>query len=78
MVIIVQTFYLHQKIFRFYVIIAISAFLLQTIGQFGWYGSWQTFFTFVILFIYTLYLGIAACLILPLRSVKPPFEKRGI
>ena len=64
MVIIVRTFYLHQKIFRLYLIIAISAFLLQIIGQFGWYGSWQTFLIFVILFIYTLYLGIAAFLIL--------------
>lgn len=64
MVVIVRTFYLHQKLFRLYVMIAGLVFLLEIIGQFGWYASWQTVFTFGILIIYTLYLGVAAYLIL--------------
>ena len=63
-IIIVKTFSLKAKLFRLYSSIAFLTFLLEIVGQVGWYGSWAKAFFLVIQLVYILYLGIATYLIL--------------
>ena len=63
-IIIVRTFSLHQKLFRFYLGIAGLAFGLETVARFGWYSHEAIFFLLFIQAVYVIYLGVAAFLIL--------------
>ena len=62
-IIIVRTFSLHKKFFLLYLGIAVLAFALENTANFGWYSFNTTFFLLLIQGVYTLYLGIAAYLI---------------
>ena len=66
-IIIVRTFSLHQKLFRFYLGIAGLAFGLETVttvARLGWYSPEAIFFLFFIQAVYAIYLGVAVFLIL--------------
>ena len=63
-IIIVRTFSLHQKLFRFYLGIAGLAFGLETVTRLGWYNPEAIFFLFFIQAVYAIYLGVAVFLIL--------------
>ena len=63
-VIIVRTFSLNKKFSLLYLGIAVLAFVLENAANFGWYSPKTTVFIVFIQSIYTLYLGIAVCLIL--------------
>ena len=63
-IIIVRTFSLHQKLFRFYLGIAGLAFGLETVTRFDWYSPEAIFSIFFIQAVYAIYLGVAALLIL--------------
>ncbi len=66
-IIIVRTFSLHQKLFRFYLGIAGLAFGLETVttvAGFDWYSPEAIFFLFFIQAVYAIYLGVAVFLIL--------------
>ena len=63
-VLIIRTFYLHQKFFWFYLIVAVSAFLLEVIARFRNFFGLETAFVVSVYFVYALYLGIAAWLIM--------------
>lgn len=63
-VIIVKTFSLRPKLFKFYIAIAFSAFILEICGRIGLYNDWQLAFLLLIQFVYVLYLAGAIYLIL--------------
>ncbi len=61
---IIRTFYLHQKFFWSYLIVAVSAFLLELIARFGNFFGFETSAVVSVYFTYAIYLGIAAWLIM--------------
>ncbi len=61
---IIRTFYLHQKFFWSYLIVAAAAFSLEVIARFRNFFGLETAFVVSVFFIYALYLGIAAWLIM--------------
>ena len=63
-IIIVKTFSLKPKLFKFYSGIALLTFFLEIVGRMELYGSWRLAFLLLIQVVYILYLGIAAYLIL--------------
>lgn len=63
-IVILRTFSLHPKLFRFYLGIAGLAFGLETVTRFDWYSAQAIFSQFFIQAVYAIYLGVAALLIL--------------
>lgn len=63
-VLIIRTFYLYQKWFRSFLIVAVSAFLLEVIARLGYFFGFEKAFTVSVYFVYAIYLGIAAWLIM--------------
>ncbi len=63
-VVIVRTFPLKPKLFKLYMTIAFSSFILEIFGRLGFYDSWKLFFLLLIQCVYILYLGGAVYLIL--------------
>ena len=61
---IIRTFYLYQKFFLFYLIVAVSAFLLEVIARLGNFVGFETVFVICVYSVYAIYLGIAAWLIM--------------
>lgn len=63
-IVIVRTFSLKPKLFKFYSSIAVLTFILEIVGRMEFSDSWATTFLLLIQIVYILYLGVAAYLIL--------------